>query len=57
MKKRFCLLAWMSLWLSTSLSAQSVYPGQHEGMMRLEDPEKNNFAVALSVCDASFVYR
>ena len=56
MKKRFCLLAWMSLWLSTSLSAQSVYPGQHEGMMRLEDPEKK-IADALSVCDASFVYR
>ena len=35
MKKRICLFAWIAMALSTTMTAQSVYPGQHGGKLKL----------------------
>ena len=35
MKKRICLFAWIAMALSTTVTAQSVYPGQHGGKLKL----------------------
>ena len=35
MKKRICLFAWIAMALSTTMTAQSVYPGQHGGKFKL----------------------
>lgn len=35
MKKRICLFAWIAMAISTTMTAQSVYPGQHGGKLKL----------------------